>query len=1038
MRAYTVGRGFFLCICALSIAAGSCGDDASSSRVDGQLPDEGTSIRSDMGSDLLGACPDGCNDADACTQDRCVDGACVHEYDVALCCTSDQCEINGSCFDNGQADPSNPCQSCVVVSSTNEWTIDNSVVVCDDGDPCTDTDTCIAGLCQGTAFVCDDDDLCTDDACDGAGGCAFVNNEAACDDGDLCTADDVCSQGSCLPGSTLACDDQNTCTVDTCEPQSGCINTPADGIACTDDDICSVSSICTDGACIADEMDTCDDQTVCTIDFCDTEAGGCDHTDISDRCADANPCTDEACDAVDGCVYPFNTVGCNDEDLCTAADTCTLGACIGVVIDPNDSNVCTDDRCDPKTGVSNQPNALPCDDGNACTVGDTCANSDCIAGAQPLDCDDIDVCTTDSCDPANGCEYVDISSSCDDGNACTTDSCDPTNGCQNTVIASFACRPDIVITYPPRAATIADALPGVVTVTGSVSSGAGPIAAFTLNGVTVSVDPATGAFSFDVTPQVGANTLVFEATDSLGTTVGRVQSYHWSTDYRLPDVSSPGVGAIDPGLGIYLDQESIDDKQAPPPTDLAAIFEGVLAGFDLSSFFDPNSPLTSAGGFDVYLTSLSFASTTVSLDAVDGGLLVNASLNDISGSLYFDCPCGFPCGCWWLGGDSTGGLDINSLAINADLLLTVDTNNKLVVTVQNASTSINGLNIYSNNGWTNFLLSIIEPFIIGGIVADLENELNSQLSTVLGPLLEDGLSALAFNQVFDIPRLDGTTPDVSVALESDFSYTDFQDANPGPQGGVFGLRAWATPTTREVPAGLPFDTNLGVPLRIGCGISPQNMVIPKAAPLEIVFPDDTINQILRAAWWGGLLDFTAGPSLLAGVDLTQYGVTNLNLLISGLLPPVASDCGPNQDLRLYVGDLEITASLDLFGQPLDAIIYVSFEAPISLGANPVSNDIEIVIQAVENVEIEVAVTQESMLGAQPALKTLLETELVPSLGALLGNGQALAAFPLPDIDLSSSLGQPPGTSVIRIVPYSDPTLPDERQAGNTVLYGKLD
>ena len=139
-----------------------------------------------------------------------------------------------------------------------------------------------------------------------------------------------------------------------------------------------------------------------------------------------------------------------------------------------------------------------------------------------------------------------------------------------------------------------------------------------------------------------------------------------------------------------------------------------------------------------------------------------------------------------------------------------------------------------------------------------------------------------------------------------------------------------------------------------------------------------------------------------------------------------------------VGDLEITASLELFGQPLDAVIYVSFEAPISLGANTTTNDIEIVIQAVENVELEVAVTQESMLAAQPALKSLLETELVPSLGSLLGNGQPLASFALPDIDLSSSLGQPPGTSVIKIVPFSDPSLPDERQDGNTVLYGKLD
>ncbi|MEZ4461527.1 MAG: hypothetical protein R3E66_17765 [bacterium] len=547
----------------------------------------------------------------------------------------------------------------------------------------------------------------------------------------------------------------------------------------------------------------------------------------------------------------------------------------------------------------------------------------------------------------------------------------------------------------------------------------------------MAVNPVNGAFSLTVNPQIGANTLEFEATDELGTDELRVQAYHYSSAYTNP--TPAGAGNVNPGLGIYLGQTSIDDKMAPPPTDLAAIFKGVLDGFDLGSFFDANTVLASQAGFDIYLRSLGFAGSTVALDAIDGGLRVRASLNNISGTLRFDCTT---FGCQLLGGDSNGGLTISSIVITADLLLSVTPQNTLQVSVVNATTQINNLDIFSNNGWTNFLLSIIEPIIRGGLVSDLETELNNQLSNVLGPLLADGLGALAFNQVFSLPRLDGNPPPIDIALESDFSSTDFQDATPGPQGGAFGLRAWATAASRGTPNANPFNANLGVPMRVGCGAAGQSMVIPKAAPLEIVFADDTINQILRAAWWGGLLQFPVDPSLLASVDLAQYGVSDLVLDVSGYLPPVASDC-VNGQLRLYVGDMRIDASLKLFGQPIDAIVYVAFDAPISLAANPTTGDIEIIIQAIENVKLEVNVTNEPALGAEPALASLLESQLVPALGGLLGNGTPLASFPLPEIDLSASLGQPAGTSLIKIVPLTTPGLPSSRQSGNTVIFGRL-
>ncbi len=991
-------------------------------------------------------CADGCNDSLACTRDECVAGACVHTYDEALCCTSDQCDIEGACFENEAPNPDNSCQICLVAESGGEWSTAGSVT-CDDSNPCTMNDACVGGECRGEAYECEDGNPCTDNVCGGDGSCEYVNNTGPCTDNDACTVEDTCDAGACVPGEAANCDDENTCTADSCVPESGCQNEPAvDGTSCDDADMCSPTSECRAGACEAVGASTCEDNNICTVDSCNADSGECRHNDISNLCVDTNPCTDDSCDPEQGCVFGFNTNSCNDNSLCTLVDACSNGICTGTPVNIDDSNFCTDDACNPLTGVSHMPNTLPCDDANACTVGDRCASGGCVPGTTPLDCDDESVCTDDSCDPASGCANIDNSARCNDGNACTADVCDPVDGCSSTVIQSFACLPNIEVTSPARAATIDGVLPSVVVVTGRVTSGAGAITSFTINGTTVAVNPTTGAFTYNMISHVGSNVIVLEAQDALGSTDKVVQSFHWSTDYTQP-TGAPASGVVDPGLGIWLGQQSLDDGQPPPPTDLAFIIQGVLDNFDLGGLL-PNPVATNldggaAGTYNVYLENLQWEPTSVSLDAIDGGLHITATIPNLTADLRAVKTCTWrwydPFDC--VGpGTITGDITIDYITMDADIFLSVAADHTLVATVANTNVSIAEPDVNIDG----ILAFIIEPIIqdqVAGFVPELEAQFEGQLSSVVGPLLEDGLGALAFNQTFDLPRLDGSTPGISVALASDFSSVDFHDglAPPTPtppQGGAFLLRAWANAVTPGLPSTPPFTTNLGVPMRVACGAGTQQMIIPRVAPVEIVFPDDTMNQILRGAWSGGLLQFPVDPALLAGVDLASYGVTNLTIDVSGWLPPIASDCGADGILRLYIGDMQLTASMDLFGQPLDAVIWVSFDAPITLGANATSGEIEIVVSAVENVEIEVNVQQEQMLSAGPVLASLLETQLVPALGGLLGGGAPLASFPLPEMDLSASLGQPPGTSVIAIQPLAMTPAPP-RQAGNTIIYGSL-
>ena len=65
-------------------------------------------------------------------------------------------------------------------------------------------------------------------------------------------------------------------------------------------------------------------------------------------CDDQNPCTDDACDPQLGCVYDFNTMPCEDGDLCFGPDVCAFGVCVtGQPIYCFDGDPCTDDTCDP-------------------------------------------------------------------------------------------------------------------------------------------------------------------------------------------------------------------------------------------------------------------------------------------------------------------------------------------------------------------------------------------------------------------------------------------------------------------------------------------------------------------------------------------------------------------------------------------------------------------------------------------------------------------------------------------------------------------
>ena len=376
-------------------------------------------------------------------------------------------------------DDQSPCtvDACDPVSGCTKTPLPGGV--CDDGNACTQGDSCAGGFCTGALVVCDDQNACTSDSCDPADGCQTQPAAAGapCDDGNACTADDACEAGQCvgtdtgcecevdadcapfedndLCNGTLRCDQSAlpySCEVDaetvvTCALPA--LTDPGCATAlCNPDDGTCATTLAADGA-------LCNDGSACTqADIC--AAGACTGTTIV--CSDSEECTFDLCDPATGCVFEpaLGFKACDDSSVCTQTDLCVGGVCTGGDLQVcEDTNPCTADSCDPTNGCSFEPlSGVACDDGEPCTQGSACLGGVCIGEAlgcddgevcngletcalgqgcqdgEPLACDDGVACTVDSCVEPGGCDFAPDASSCDDGGPCNgLEICAPDEGC---------------------------------------------------------------------------------------------------------------------------------------------------------------------------------------------------------------------------------------------------------------------------------------------------------------------------------------------------------------------------------------------------------------------------------------------------------------------------------------------------------------------------------------------------------------------------------------------------------------------------------
>jgi hypothetical protein len=161
------------------------------------------------------------------------------------------------------------------------------------------------------------------------------------------------ADGNCVASQAVDCSFLNSpCGIGTCDPQLGCVAQPLnDGDSCNDAQFCTINDTCQSGVCQGDPNPCVAPGDTCQIASCN--------------------------EALDTCTsVPGNNGGaCDDQNACTAGETCSNGLC---------------------GGGAPANNGGACDDHNACTTNDVCAGGSC-AGAPVVACVNGDGCCPPGC-----------------------------------------------------------------------------------------------------------------------------------------------------------------------------------------------------------------------------------------------------------------------------------------------------------------------------------------------------------------------------------------------------------------------------------------------------------------------------------------------------------------------------------------------------------------------------------------------------------------------------------------------------------------
>jgi hypothetical protein len=178
------------------------------------------------------ACQEYCKELEAHPLGQCVT-ACV----ACLKVGGNPCDVDQCCFGT-EVCCGGECVSCppfmVVDPFTCNCALEAHCVTdadCHPVGPCLGSGTCVHGFCDYPVLP----------------------NGTPCDDGNLCTQTDTCQSGVCVGGNPVVCTAVDQCHVaGTCNPATGACSNPAaaDGTPCNTGNVCTPNDTCQAGMCV--------------------------------------------------------------------------------------------------------------------------------------------------------------------------------------------------------------------------------------------------------------------------------------------------------------------------------------------------------------------------------------------------------------------------------------------------------------------------------------------------------------------------------------------------------------------------------------------------------------------------------------------------------------------------------------------------------------------------------------------------------------------------------------------------------------------
>jgi len=232
-----------------------------------------------------------CDDGNPCTDDLCYpDSGCKYKFNSADCDDNDPCTVGDKCH-AGQCVSGAVIPKCVCSKDADCTKFDSKSAKCTGKLECSTGGKCQLDLdsvveCPPLA------DSCYRNVCDWKDGKCYEETSPAgteCFDGDPCSEDDACLLGVCA-GLKKTCDDGNECSDDWCAEDGTCEHETVMGMPCASKNACSVWSVCDetiDGLafCRIMEWDPCNDGDPCTLDGQCKPASGCDYSLTDPTCS---------------------------------------------------------------------------------------------------------------------------------------------------------------------------------------------------------------------------------------------------------------------------------------------------------------------------------------------------------------------------------------------------------------------------------------------------------------------------------------------------------------------------------------------------------------------------------------------------------------------------------------------------------------------------------------------------------------------------------------------------------------------------------